>query len=70
MSNDTEQTYTVQGMTCSHCVASVSEEVSEVAGVTGVEVDLPTGRLVVQGSGVDADAVRTAVADAGYTVTS
>jgi hypothetical protein len=28
--------YTVKGMTCSHCVASVRDEVSEVAGVAGV----------------------------------
>ncbi|WP_046469681.1 heavy-metal-associated domain-containing protein [Allosalinactinospora lopnorensis] len=36
--------YTVQGMTCGHCAASVTEEVS---GVTGVHVDLATGRLTV-----------------------
>jgi copper chaperone CopZ len=56
-------------MTCSHCVASVSEEVSEVAGVASVDVDLATGRLVVMGHLLDDRAVRAAVSEAGYGVT-
>jgi copper chaperone CopZ len=60
--------YVVTGMTCRHCVASVTEEVSEVAGVTGVDVDLPTGRVAVHGEGVDEEAVVAAVAEAGYKV--
>ena len=40
----TTTTYTVKGMTCGHCVSSVTEEVTEIPGVTGVEVDLATGR--------------------------
>jgi copper chaperone len=60
-------TYTVQGMTCSHCVASVTEEVSEIDGVTDVEVDLPSGRLTVTGSRpIERDSVDAAVTEAGY----
>ena len=59
--------YTVQGMTCHHCVLSVTEEVGELAGVEAVDVDLTSGRLVVQGD-VDDGAVRAAVAEAGYEV--
>ncbi len=61
------QTYTVTGMTCEHCVASVTEEVSELAGVTEVVVDLPTGGVTVTSAEplVD-DAVRAAVEEAGY----
>ena len=62
------QYYTVSGMTCSHCVMSVHEEVSEVAGVDSVDVDLASGRLTVTGEGVSEEAVRSAVADAGYEV--
>ena len=62
----TEKTYTVEGMTCSHCVTSVREEVSEVEGVTGVDVDLATGRLVVRGEEVSDTTVGEAVAEAGY----
>ena len=60
-------TYAVVGMTCEHCVRSVSEEVSEVPGVTAVEVDLAGGLVTVQGDADDA-AVRDAVAEAGYRV--
>ena len=60
--------YTVTGMTCGHCVASVREEVSEVAGVEAVDVDLASGRMVVTGNGVSDEAVRSAVAEAGYGV--
>ena len=59
-------TYSVSGMTCEHCARSVTEEVSEVRGVEAVEVDLASGRLVVRGAEVDADAVRAAVDEAGY----
>jgi copper chaperone len=59
--------YTVQGMTCSHCVLSVREEVSEVAGVRAVDVDL-SGRLTITGTEISDDAVRAAVAEAGYEV--
>ena len=63
----TETTYTVTGMTCEHCVRSVEEEVGEVPGVTGVAVDLASGRVVVTGD-ASADAVRAAVDEAGYEV--
>ncbi len=63
----TENTYTVTGMTCDHCVASVTEEISEIDGVTAVAVDLPTGAVTVTSSGpVDEADVRAAVEEAGY----
>ncbi|MEO3892704.1 heavy-metal-associated domain-containing protein [Nonomuraea sp. B5E05] len=63
-------TYTVTGMTCDHCVSSVKEEVSEVAGVTSVEVDLAGGLLTVGSDGpVDAAEVAAAVKEAGYELT-
>ena len=65
----TTTTYTVTGMTCGHCVASVKEEVGNVAGVEAVDVQLEDGRLTVTGD-VSADAVRAAVEEAGYEVVS
>lgn len=59
---------TVQGMTCSHCVLSVREEVSEVPGVRAVNVDLASARMTVSGEKLDDGAVRAAVAEAGYEV--
>ena len=62
-------TYTVTGMTCAHCVSSVSGEVGQVPEVTGVEVDLATGTVIVSSDGpVDDAAVRAAVDEAGYAV--
>jgi copper chaperone CopZ len=55
-------------MTCSHCGSSVREEVSEIAGVQDVDVDLASGRLTVVGAGVSTEAIKAAVADAGYEV--
>lgn len=62
------KTYTVNGMTCAHCVASVTEEVTEVPGVDAVEVALEQGRLTVTGTDVADEAVRAAVEEAGYAV--
>lgn len=66
MSQQTETVYGVTGMTCGHCRAAVLEEVGALPGVTGVDVDLDTGRLVVRGAGVDDGAVAAAVVEAGY----
>jgi copper chaperone len=66
MADTPPQYYTVYGMTCDHCVLSVSEEVSEVAGVENVEVDLAAGRLAVSGEGYSDNAIKAAVAEAGY----
>lgn len=59
--------YTVTGMTCGHCVASVTEELSELNGVTGVDVDLPTGAVTVTSAAeLDRTQVEAAVREAGY----
>lgn len=59
--------YTVTGMTCEHCVMSVTEEVGAVEGVTDVQVALESGRLTVTSDGaVDAASIRDAVEEAGY----
>jgi len=65
----TTASYTVVGMTCGHCVNSVTEEVSAVPGVSTVDVDLESGGLTVTSDApVDDAAVRAAVEEAGYSV--
>jgi copper chaperone len=60
-------TYTVTGMTCEHCVRSVSEEVAALPGVTAVDVDLASGGLTVTSDApVEEADVRAAVEEAGY----
>ena len=62
-------TYTVAGMTCGHCVNAVTDEVSQVPGVTAVDIDLDSGGLTVRSEApVDEHAVRAAVEEAGYEV--
>ena len=60
-------TYTVSGLHCSGCVASVSEEVREIPGVENVDLVLETGALTITTAApVDEDAIKAAVAEAGY----
>ncbi|WP_145504096.1 heavy-metal-associated domain-containing protein [Streptomyces sp. CFMR 7] len=63
-----ENRYRVTGMTCGHCAASVTEEVSGVPGVDEVEVALSEGMVLVRGRALDDVGVRAAIAEAGYTV--
>lgn len=56
---------TVTGMTCQHCVAAVTRALRAVPGVTGVRVDLPSGRVEVEGSAAPA-LLRAAIMDEGY----
>ena len=63
----TTSTYTVSGMTCSHCVASITEEVTQIPGVVDVQVDLATGAVTIASqSALEDAAVREAVEEAGY----
>jgi copper chaperone len=66
---ETVREYTVVGMSCDHCVLSVTEEVGAVAGVERVAVELANGRMTVAGDASE-EAVREAVAEAGYEVGS
>ncbi|MEU4692578.1 copper ion binding protein [Actinoplanes sp. NPDC023714] len=60
-------TYSVTGMTCNHCVSSVSAEVGRLPGVTAVEVDLASGAVAVTSEEpLDREAVAAAVDEAGY----
>jgi copper chaperone len=60
-------TVTVTGMTCGHCASSVREEVESIPGVTGVDVDLDSGKIIIDSDGpIQTDAIRGAVEEAGY----
>ncbi|MEV4202763.1 heavy-metal-associated domain-containing protein [Micromonospora globbae] len=63
----TTATYQVKGMTCGHCVNSVSTEISGITGVRDVQVDLASGQVTVTSEApLDPAAVRAAVDEAGY----
>ena len=63
-------TYDVIGMTCAHCVQAVTDEVSAIAGVRDVDIDLVAGGTsavrVVSDEPLAVDVVRDAVDEAGY----
>ncbi|ARF81292.1 heavy-metal-associated domain-containing protein [Kitasatospora aureofaciens] len=59
--------FQVKGMTCGHCVSSVTAELEKVAGVTEVAVDLATGQVTVDSTAPLADTdVAAAIDEAGY----
>jgi copper ion binding protein len=69
MSISTTATYTVDGMTCGHCVRTVTNKVSRLDGVTAVHVDLASGQVRVESDRpIDDAAFAAAVDEAGYTV--
>jgi copper chaperone CopZ len=58
--------YSVPEIHCHHCEMSIKEEVSEVAGVEGVDVDLEAKVVTVRGRELDDAALRAAIEEAGY----
>ncbi|MBN9172649.1 MAG: heavy-metal-associated domain-containing protein [Microbacterium sp.] len=61
--------FEVEGMTCEHCRASVTEALAELPGVEAVEVDLASGRVEVDHSTeFAASSVPTAVEEVGYRI--
>jgi copper chaperone len=60
-------THRVSGMTCGHCVQAVTEELTAIDGVTGVDVDLGSGDVTVTSDApLDRERVAGAVDEAGY----
>ena len=64
-------TYTVEGMTCGHCVAAVTEELTKLDGVARVDVDLPSGRVTIESNHpLESADVAAAVDEAGYALST
>jgi len=61
-------TYTVPGVSCAHCQAAITDEVSALPGVEAVEVDLETKTVAVTGDPLDEQAIIAAIDEAGYEV--
>jgi len=60
-------TYTVTGMTCDHCISAVTQELSDITGVTKVSIELASGQVTVESdAALDQAAVAAAVDEAGY----
>jgi copper chaperone CopZ len=61
-------TYTVPGISCGHCRTAITGEVTQVAGVSAVDVDLEAKTVTVTGVGFNDAAVRDAIDEAGYDI--
>lgn len=61
-------TYRVPGVSCEHCRSAITSEVSGVAGVESVDVDLEAKTVTVSGAPLDEEAVVAAIDEAGYEV--
>ncbi len=55
----------ISGMTCGHCQTAVTNALKSVPGVENAQVDLQTGKAVVEGQG-DVQALLAAVTEEGY----
>ena len=66
--NSASRIYSVPGVTCEHCRAAITREVSAVSGVESVEVDLDRKVVVVGGAGASDAELRAAIDEAGYDV--
>ena len=54
-------------MSCGHCETAIREEVSEIAGITEIDVSAKTGKLTVTSDApVDDTVIIAAVDEAGY----
>jgi copper chaperone len=62
------RSYSIEGMTCAHCVAAVTGEVQLVPGISSVIVDLDSKEMTVTGDAIDDEMVAAAVTEAGYSV--
>lgn len=60
------KTYSVPAIHCGHCAAAIKEEVSGVAGVHAVDVDLDAKVVTIRGEELFDEALREAIEEAGY----
>lgn len=68
MSVGEQLTYLVSGMTCGHCEAAVKQEIGSLADISEVDVDLGTKLVRVAGVGLNDEAIRAAIDEAGFEV--
>jgi copper chaperone len=63
-----QTTYSVPGVSCGHCRTAISSEVSKIAGVRAIDVDVERKVVTVTGAGFNEAAIRDAIDEAGYDI--
>jgi len=59
----------IEGMTCDHCVRSITNAVQDVEGVASAKVSLASNSAVVEGNQIDIKKIIEAIEEEGYTAT-
>lgn len=59
--------FQVQDMTCGHCVGAITRAVKDADAAATVRIDLPTHRVDIEPAAADAQQLREAITEAGYT---
>jgi copper chaperone len=66
-----EHRYKVHDMSCQHCINAITEELTAVAGVQDVDIDLSTKLVTVKTEDAVTDSqLRKAIEEAGYAVST
>lgn len=60
----------IEGMSCQHCVGHVETALKGLKGTSGIKVDLKKNQAELKADTIDDEAIKAAIADAGYTVTA
>jgi len=66
MTEKTFQTISVEGMTCSHCEASINRNLSKLEGIDEVVADKNTSQVKIRGSKINYAEIEHIVSDLGY----
>lgn len=58
----------IEGMSCNHCVMAVKNALSQIEGVSRVDVELNNNRAIVEGETIPNEIIKEKIEDAGYDV--
>ncbi len=58
----------IEGMSCNHCVMAVKNALSQIEGVSHVDVELNNNRAIVEGEIIPDEIIKEKIEDAGYDV--
>lgn len=66
--NKMKKIITIEGMSCNHCVMAVKNALSEIEGISHVDVELNNNRAIVEGDNLSDEVLKGQIEEAGYDV--
>lgn len=58
--------FKVEGMSCNHCKTTVENNLLKVSGIKSAKADIQTGKVIVEGLGIDSDTIKKTITSLGY----